>query len=86
MKHTDGTSWLKAGTLLALWTSAVLFAAVHGNAVGFPVFIFLSLVLVALYEQTKNIFAPILLHALFNTVNFVMIVAQPKWAEKFLNQ
>ena len=70
---------------LALWTSAVLFAAVHGNAVGFLFFIFLSMILVALYEQTKNIFTPILLHALFNAVNFTLIVAQPKWAEKLMD-
>lgn len=70
---------------LALWVSAVLFAVVHGNAVGFLFFIFLSMILVALYEQTKNIFAPILLHALFNAVNFTLIVAQPKWAEKLID-
>ena len=70
---------------LALWISAVLFAVVHGNAVGFLFFIFLSMILVALYEQTKNIFAPILLHALFNAVNFALIVTQPKWAEKLID-
>lgn len=70
---------------LALWISAVLFAVVHGNAVGFLFFIFLSMLLVAVYEQTKNIFAPILLHALFNTVNFVLIVSQPKWAQKLMD-
>ena len=70
---------------LALWISAVLFAAVHGNAVGFLFFIFFSMILVALYERTKNIFAPILLHALFNAVNFTLIVTQPKWAEKLID-
>jgi membrane protease YdiL (CAAX protease family) len=70
---------------LALWISAVVFAAVHGNAVGFLFFIFLSMILVALYEQTKNILTPILLHALFNAVNFTLIVTQPKWAEKLMD-
>lgn len=70
---------------LALWISAVLFAAVHGNAVGFLFFIFLSMILVALYEQTGNIFTPVLLHALFNAVNFTLIVTQPKWAEKLMD-
>ena len=70
---------------LALWISAVLFAAVHGNAVGFLFFIFLSMILVALYERTENILTPILLHALFNAVNFTLIVTQPKWAEKLMD-
>jgi membrane protease YdiL (CAAX protease family) len=67
---------------LALWTSALLFAAVHGNAVGFLFFVILSLLLVALYEQTQNILAPILLHASFNAVSFTLIVTQPHWSEK----
>jgi membrane protease YdiL (CAAX protease family) len=72
---------------LALWISSVLFAVVHGNAVGFLFFIFLSMLLVALYEKTKNIFAPILLHALFNTVNFVAIVGGlQEWLEQALKQ
>jgi membrane protease YdiL (CAAX protease family) len=68
----------------ALLTSFV-FAAVHFYPVGFLSFMFLSIALVAVYELTHNLFAPILLHCLFNTVNFVIIVAQPKWAERVFN-
>jgi membrane protease YdiL (CAAX protease family) len=70
---------------LGLWISSVVFALVHGNAVGFLALVFLAMILVAIYEQTKNIFAPILLHSLFNTVNFALIVTQPKWSEKLFN-
>lgn len=65
----------------ALWVTSVLFALIHHNLVGFLALIFLAVLLVAVYERAKNLFAPILLHSLFNTVNFVLIVAQPKWAE-----
>jgi len=53
--------------------------------VGFLSLIFLSMMLVFVYERTKNLFAPILLHSLFNTVNFVIIVAKPRWAEGLFN-
>ena len=71
---------------LALWISSALFALVHLHPVGFLSFIFLAMVLTALYERTQNIFAPILLHSLFNGVSFTFIVANPKWAEKWINQ
>jgi membrane protease YdiL (CAAX protease family) len=70
---------------LALWTSSLLFALIHFYPVGFLSLIFLSMMLVFVYEQTKNLFAPILLHSLFNTVNFVLIVAKPRWAEGLFN-
>ncbi len=70
---------------LAAAVTGVLFAGVHFYPVGFLPFAFLSLALVAVYEMTRNLFAPILLHSLFNTLNFVVIVARPKWAEQVFN-
>ena len=72
--------------LLALWATSVLFALIHLNPAGFLSFIFLAMMLVAVYERTKNLLAPILLHSLFNTVSFVIIVAHPKWAEPLFQQ
>jgi len=69
--------------LLALGITSFIFALIHAYAVGFLSLVFLAVVLAALYEWTKNLFASILLHALFNTVNFILIVAHPAWAEKF---
>ena len=66
---------------LALWVSALLFAAVHFYLVGFLSLILLAALLVCVYELTKNLFAPILLHSLFNSVNFALIVTHPKWAD-----
>ena len=66
----------------AIWVTSTLFALIHFYPVGFLSLIFLAVMLVVLYERTKNLLASILLHALFNAVNFVLIVTQPKWAEK----
>jgi membrane protease YdiL (CAAX protease family) len=66
----------------AIWLSALLFATIHFYPVGFLSLIFLAVVLVAVYEWTKNLLAPILLHALFNAANFIVIVTHPKWAEQ----
>jgi membrane protease YdiL (CAAX protease family) len=54
---------------LALWTTALLFAAIHFNVVSFIPLTVLALVLTILYERTNNLLAPIAVHALFNAVN-----------------
>ncbi len=58
---------------LALWGSALLFAAVHMNAVTFVPLTVLAVVLTALYERTDNLLAPIIAHALFNALNFITL-------------
>jgi membrane protease YdiL (CAAX protease family) len=68
--------------LLALGVTSFVFALIHAYPVGFLSLAFLALVLAALYEWTRNLFASILLHVLFNTVNFILIVTHPAWAEK----
>jgi membrane protease YdiL (CAAX protease family) len=75
----------RTGLVLAALISSVLFAAIHFYPAGFLSLLFLSLAAVWLYERTRNLLAPILLHALFNTLNFVVIVTKPKWAEELLN-
>jgi len=65
----------------AVCASALLFALIHSSPVNLISLLFLALVLVALYERTRNLLAPILLHSLFNAVNFVLIL-NPEWAER----
>jgi membrane protease YdiL (CAAX protease family) len=65
--------------------SSVLFALIHFYPVGFLSLIFLSIALIVAYEWTKNLLAPILIHALFNAINFAVIVGDPKWAHKLFN-
>jgi membrane protease YdiL (CAAX protease family) len=67
--------WLKQAGFprLALWGSAVFFAAVHMNLVTFIPLLVLALALTVLYERTGNLLAPITAHALFNGANFVIL-------------
>jgi membrane protease YdiL (CAAX protease family) len=59
---------------LALWGTALLFAAVHMNVVTFLPLAVLALVLTGLYERTNNLLAPITTHVLFNALNFMMLL------------
>jgi membrane protease YdiL (CAAX protease family) len=67
--------WIKQAGFprLALWGTALLFAAVHVNLVSFIPLAVLALVLTALYERTDNLLAPITAHALFNALNFTLL-------------
>lgn len=71
---------------LALWLTSVLFAAIHIYPAGFLSLIFLAVMLVALYEWTQNLLAPILMHAVFNAVNFALIITHPEWVNNLLEQ
>jgi uncharacterized protein len=61
---------------LALWSTSLLFAAVHMNTVTFVPLAALALVLTALYEWTDNLLAPVMAHVLFNALNFAMLLVQ----------
>lgn len=69
----------------AVWTTAVLFALIHFSPVNLLSLLFLAVVLTALYEKTKNLLAPILLHSAFNGIMFGLIVTHPQWTEKMFN-
>jgi membrane protease YdiL (CAAX protease family) len=70
----------------AVWVTAVLFAIIHFSPVNLLSLLFLGIVLTALYEKTKNLLAPILLHSAFNGIMFVLIVAHPQWTERMFNR
>lgn len=55
---------------LALWGSAILFAASHMDLTSFLPLLALALVLTWLYERTDNLLACFITHGLFNAVNF----------------
>src|ERR1017187_429257 len=59
---------------LALWSTSLLFAAIHMNAVTFVPLATLALVLTMLYERTDNLLAPITTHVLFNALNFATLL------------
>jgi membrane protease YdiL (CAAX protease family) len=70
--------WIKQAGYprLALWGTALVFAGVHFNLVSFLPLAAFALVLAALYERTNNLLAPITAHALFNTLNFLLLLLQ----------
>ena len=59
---------------LALWGTSLLFALTHLNAMTFVPLLILAVILVFLYENTRNLLAPVLTHSLFNAVNFFCLV------------
>ena len=56
---------------LALWGTAVVFAAWHQNPATFVPLLLLAVVLTVLYERTDNLLAPIVAHSFFNIMNFI---------------
>lgn len=64
-KHTPG---------VAMILSAVVFAAIHCNLLSWVPLIFLGLVFADAYERTGRLSAPIILHAIFNSISFVNVL------------
>lgn len=59
---------------VALWGTAVLFAAIHLNLIAFFPLLVMALLLTAVYELTGNLMASIAMHMLFNGINFFRAV------------
>jgi len=60
----------------ALWGVAVVFAAIHQSDVTFVPLTFLAVMLALLYEETGSLTAPILVHCIFNSANFLWLMAE----------
>jgi membrane protease YdiL (CAAX protease family) len=58
---------------IALWGTSILFALIHFNIAIFIPLVVLALCLTVIYEKTGNLLAPITTHAIFNSVNFVLL-------------
>lgn len=58
---------------LALWGTALVFGAMHGNLAAFLPLVCFGALLVGLYEKSGNLLAPITAHALFNLVPFILL-------------
>jgi membrane protease YdiL (CAAX protease family) len=52
---------------------SLLFAAIHANLMTFVPLTVLAMILTLLYERTKMLLTSIVLHALFNAVNFTLV-------------
>ena len=59
---------------LSLWGTSILFGLIHSNLLTFIPLTIFAVMLVHLYEETDNLAAPILAHALFNATNFAILI------------
>lgn len=67
------------GRAVATLASAALFSASHPNLPGVPSLFLLAVCLVLAYELTGSLWAPIVMHALFNSATVVVILWFPQW-------
>lgn len=71
-----GLAWFlrrRAWRLLAWLGISFLFALIHWDALAFVPLFLLALILTWLYERSDTLLAPITAHALFNTVNLILL-------------
>ena len=66
---------------VAIWGSALFFGLVHANMVSFIPLTLLAVLLTRLYERTGNLWAPIFAHAIFNSINLVLMLWLPEMIE-----
>jgi uncharacterized protein len=64
---------------LAVGATSLFFAAIHLNAMTFVPLVVLSVMLCWLYEETGNLWAPVVAHASFNLANLVFLLRDPSW-------
>jgi membrane protease YdiL (CAAX protease family) len=64
----------KSGATIAAFSTAILFAAVHGEAVAYLPLLGLALLLAGLFEATDSLLACTLVHALNNLTSLVPIL------------
>ncbi len=63
---------------VALWASSLLFALIHFNLMAFVPLVFVAVMLALLYEDTGNLLAPIMTHAVFNFTNFTLMMQEER--------
>ncbi len=70
------------GRVAAMLTSAALFAAMHNNVPAIPALMTLAIGLTVIYELTGSLWAPIVMHMVFNLAPVVVILGFPEWIPK----
>ncbi len=65
----------RLGARSAAAASAILFAALHLNALAFAPLVFMGLSLCAAYAYSGSLVVPIVMHMLFNSINLVLLMA-----------
>jgi membrane protease YdiL (CAAX protease family) len=68
-------AWLREGGRRAAYVgSSVLFGVIHLNLVAFVPIVVLGLILAWVYERSRNLVAPIVVHAVFNGINVAVFL------------
>jgi membrane protease YdiL (CAAX protease family) len=62
------------GQIAAMASSALLFAGVHNNIPAIPAYFVLSIGFTLAYERTGSLWAPIVMHMLFNSVSVIAVL------------
>lgn len=68
------------GVWAALIGSSLIFALIHAHIPSAPGLFVLGLVLAAVYQRTGSLWAPMLLHSIFNAITIAFTLAWPKVA------
>jgi membrane protease YdiL (CAAX protease family) len=66
-----------AGSIASLIFTAALFAALHQSVTVLPSLVVLAIALTIAYEWSGSLLVPIAMHATFNCINLVMMLALP---------
>ena len=62
------------GSVKALFLTSFLFSIIHFYLVGIPGLFFLAMILQLLYLNTRNLWCPIQVHMIFNSLSFVSVL------------
>ena len=65
------------GRWVAFGVSSVAFGVIHANMLSLVPLIVMAVLLAWVYERTRNLLAPIFVHALFNLTSFLMLLSEP---------
>lgn len=71
--------------LLAIYGVSLLFGIIHNNLVAALPLAFFGVILTMIYEITRNLMTPIIAHALFNFLNYCMLMLGMNWDAIFRN-
>ena len=71
---------------IAMILQAMIFGVIHMNIIQGIYAFMLGMVLVLIYERTKSIWAPILMHVLFNGISAALSTIEAQQLESFLTQ
>jgi len=66
------------GCYPAMFSTSLLFALIHGHLPSLPGLFILAVALVLVYERTGSLWAPILMHAVFNGLTIFLAINWPE--------